>query len=1113
MTITTTYTKNLTDPVWGPQGDVDEDNDAVRAHTHYEYDDADRVTETVEGDGADARRSWTRYDDAGRVQYEITDLNGDGDAPDESDPAEWDPTDRVVEYRYTAAGRLAAEVHPPVDATSYDWGDGTAEVQTVTMVATSGEFGLEFEGHATDGVAVGAPAATVQDALEDLPNMFDGDVTVTGDDGGPYTVTWDPERGDVGELTEPSNSEIDRVDVVTATDGFGPMVVRYRYDDAGQQTEVIAPAGPAARTVYDDDGRVESETSPGGATRSYTYDPAGRVLSTTTPSPTGAGTAVATSTYTGRGELASTTEAHDPMDSSYPATTYTYFSDGTLRSVADPRAQGSCGSACVVTYGYDGRNNRTHRTTSARNAPTGAVHDVEEIWEYNLDDQAVETTRTGDAGPTVYAYADDDGETGRLSTITRPSGRVTERTYWASGLVRTTTSSDGTDDVVVENWYDDHGRRTQMTDPQGDTTYTWDRSGQITGFTVPGVHNASYRYEYGYDLGGRPVGLVYNPGHEDHELIMRSGHDRLGRMTSSDVFVTDVDLDVDLWWPVAEYRYDQDGRPLQADLNDASGTRTWQYPEDNHGPLAVAYEQHGIADPPVVSALTWRPDGRRATETTNGYTAEFSYDDAGQLLARAVTGQNNYASTTSYTYDPRGVRLTETVDTAVTSYTSNDLGQITVADPPGAGANTTYGYDDDGRRTEVTDGTDTDTTAYDPRGLPVSIEHETPGGTTTTDRVYDGDGRLTGVSADGLDVDLTWDPTRAVPQVLETYLGADTWSRNVFANERVGYEYLFDNATVAFGVYSYNFDGSTLPAPNAAAPVGYEPYGAPIFPPEAAMFPGYRAELHLDGLVHLRNRDYDPTTGTFTTPDPLDGVDGTPTVANPYHYADNDPTNRVDPLGLRPDDDLGPSAAPVSLSDTECLVSIVWCFIRNSGGTGDSVRNRQVSRSFRFQGAIHLARITGGVLGTPGVEPVGRIQIDIHMLSSGFRFQRLEVTARNVSESAVGLDVLLDCHEQSDRGILGLGWPSECGFSREQHADLSRGELHRFDFVGDFAELRDTGCYEIDWWFTSELLGSGLNSTSVRVRSGPWIRYNQASQTAAQLFRVAGPTLPSDFGC
>lgn len=37
----------------------------------------------------------------------------------------------------------------------------------------------------------------------------------------------------------------------------------------------------------------------------------------------------------------------------------------------------------------------------------------------------------------------------------------------------------------------------------------------------------------------------------------------------------------------------------------------------------------------------------------------------------------------------------------------------------------------------------------------------------------------------------------------------------------------------------------------------------------------------------------------ITSPDPLDGVNGTPTVANPYHYADNDPVNRADPLGLR----------------------------------------------------------------------------------------------------------------------------------------------------------------------------------------------------------------------
>jgi hypothetical protein len=43
--------------------------------------------------------------------------------------------------------------------------------------------------------------------------------------------------------------------------------------------------------------------------------------------------------------------------------------------------------------------------------------------------------------------------------------------------------------------------------------------------------------------------------------------------------------------------------------------------------------------------------------------------------------------------------------------------------------------------------------------------------------------------------------------------------------------------------------------------------------------------------------------GGVISRDPLDGVDGTPTVANPYHYADNDPLNKTDPTGLRSQDD------------------------------------------------------------------------------------------------------------------------------------------------------------------------------------------------------------------
>ncbi|MGH8907052.1 MAG: RHS repeat-associated core domain-containing protein [Egibacteraceae bacterium] len=63
---------------------------------------------------------------------------------------------------------------------------------------------------------------------------------------------------------------------------------------------------------------------------------------------------------------------------------------------------------------------------------------------------------------------------------------------------------------------------------------------------------------------------------------------------------------------------------------------------------------------------------------------------------------------------------------------------------------------------------------------------------------------------------------------------------------------------------------------------------------------GWRGELEIDGLVWLRNRVYDPASRAFLSPDPLPGVPGASSAANPYHYAANDPIGLLDPLGLRP---------------------------------------------------------------------------------------------------------------------------------------------------------------------------------------------------------------------
>lgn len=64
------------------------------------------------------------------------------------------------------------------------------------------------------------------------------------------------------------------------------------------------------------------------------------------------------------------------------------------------------------------------------------------------------------------------------------------------------------------------------------------------------------------------------------------------------------------------------------------------------------------------------------------------------------------------------------------------------------------------------------------------------------------------------------------------------------------------------------------------------------------------------------DRNYDPTTATFLSPDPIDGQPGEPTTANEYHYVDNDPLNKIDPLGLRPTDGNNEACAALFVGET-----------------------------------------------------------------------------------------------------------------------------------------------------------------------------------------------------
>ena len=103
---------------------------------------------------------------------------------------------------------------------------GTNEEQSVTVTGapTGGTFTLTWSGQTTGAIDFDATAAEVEAALVALSNIADGDVSVTGEDGGPWTVEFTGTKGstNVAEMTTtPSltgGTDPD-VEIATATAG------------------------------------------------------------------------------------------------------------------------------------------------------------------------------------------------------------------------------------------------------------------------------------------------------------------------------------------------------------------------------------------------------------------------------------------------------------------------------------------------------------------------------------------------------------------------------------------------------------------------------------------------------------------------------------------------------------------------------------------------------------------------------------------------------------------------------------------------------------------------------------------------------------------------------
>lgn len=110
---------------------------------------------------------------------------------------------------------------------------GVNEVQTITLTGnpTGGQFTLTFDGQTTSNINHNATAAIVQSRLESLSTIPLGGVVVTGNSGGPYTVTF------AGELGSQNVSTITGADTMTGGTNPSVSVATTTAGVAGSSTE------------------------------------------------------------------------------------------------------------------------------------------------------------------------------------------------------------------------------------------------------------------------------------------------------------------------------------------------------------------------------------------------------------------------------------------------------------------------------------------------------------------------------------------------------------------------------------------------------------------------------------------------------------------------------------------------------------------------------------------------------------------------------------------------------------------------------------------------------------------------------------------------------------
>ncbi|MFI1886661.1 polymorphic toxin-type HINT domain-containing protein [Streptomyces jumonjinensis] len=655
---------------------------------------------------------------------------------------------------------------------------------------------------------------------------------------------------------------------------------RHTYDGLNRPTEIRRTAGNG------DGGAVLHTTK--------TYYGGDRV----TVLPPEGGTAT-TTLIDARGNNTELRQHHQrALDSTYDTTHYGYSPRGELTKVTDPEGND-------WHYGYD----LLGRQTSLKDPDKGTTANT-----YNDRGQIVLTESHGTRTKLAFVY---DG-LGRKTALHKDSATGPLRAEWKYDTVSRAKGH------LAETIRHENGAAYSSKIVAYDRLYR----PTSTSITIPAFERelqGTYVSTAAYKLSGLPQTVGFPAAGALPATNMTFAHD------NDTLRTTAIDGTQGL---KASISYSLTGKPLQQELSNGPGKKTWVTNGYEWGTQRLSTTRVDRQDVPGVDqSNTYRYDEmgniRSLSDVSRSGTDTqcFTHDFARRITdawTQATTGCAASPSDSviggpapywhAYTYDKAGSRKTETLhDTTgdpskkiTRSYAypgkgnprPHSLTSVTATGP--GGVSSSYDYDGAGNTTNRTVGTTAQTLEWDPEGhLARVTEPVKDAAAKVTEYLYDAEGnRLIGRT-----------PTETTLYLGATQVtlakGSTTPTATRYLDLTGGHQAVQENdGSVSFTLADHH--GTAQLTTNAATqqlsqrrslPFGGVRGTPPANWPGTKGFVGGTDDTKSTGLTHLGAREYDPSIGRFISVDPLLESDK-PQTLNGYTYAAQNPLAFTDPTGL-----------------------------------------------------------------------------------------------------------------------------------------------------------------------------------------------------------------------